>query len=88
MGQGKPSVRINIARFWDGATAQEIINKLNTVSFVNGKKSQLIFTAFENDTQLSVRPASAFKGMKFVGLVHNADIDANFLLKITDKWLA
>jgi hypothetical protein len=28
MGQEKPSVRVNIARFWDGATAQEIINTL------------------------------------------------------------
>ncbi|SRR5258708_3730052 len=68
-------------------TEYELIEKLNDFLEAGVQHQDSVLAIFQNKVRLRIIKPSSRQTTKFVGLVHNPDIDAKLLLNLTAKWL-
>jgi hypothetical protein len=68
-------------------TADDVAKEIKDYLKSDIQKQDSILTVFENNIQLRVAQSSPKQSEKFIGLVHNPDIDATMLLDLAARWL-
>jgi hypothetical protein len=68
-------------------TEYELIGKINDFLGSGIQHQDSILTIFQNEVRLRIVKSSSKQTTKFVGLVHNPDIDSKLLLDLAAQWL-
>lgn len=68
-------------------TADEVIEKIKDYLKPGMHEEDCILTVYLNKVQLRIAPTSKTQTEKFVGLVHNPDVEASMLLDLAAQWL-
>ncbi len=68
-------------------TAEDVTKVINDYLKSGMQKQDSKLTVFENNIQFRVAQSSPKQTEKFIGLVHNPDIDATMLLDLAAEWL-
>jgi hypothetical protein len=68
-------------------TAYELIKKIKNFLAVGIQQQDSKLIIFQNEVQLRFVESSSKQTTKFVGLVHNPDVDPKLLLDLATKWL-
>jgi hypothetical protein len=68
-------------------TAEDVTKKIKDSLKSGIQKQDSILTVFENKVQFRIAQSSPKQTEKFIGLVHNPEIDATMLLDLAAQWL-
>jgi hypothetical protein len=68
-------------------TAEDVANKIRDYLESRMRQQDSILTVFENNIQIRIAKSNSNSTEKFVGLVHNPDIDATMLLDLAGQWV-
>jgi uracil phosphoribosyltransferase len=68
-------------------TGEELIIKIKHILKSDNKASETLLTIFQNKIQVKIVALSSKKTVEVVGLVHNLEIEPEYLIKLTCKWL-
>jgi len=70
-----------------GKTEHELIGKIKNFLEAGIQQQDSTQTIFQNKVQLRLVESSSKQNTRFIGLVHNPDIDAKLLLDLAAQWL-
>jgi len=70
-----------------GKTEHELIGKIKNFLEPGIQQQDSALTIFQNEVQLRFVESSPKQNTRFIGLVHNPNIDAKMLLDLAAQWL-